>query len=106
MTANPVDRLGRADLHVHTWASDGTDSVVDVLEHVEAEGFLDLVAITDHERIDAALAGRELARDRGMRVTVVVGEEITTRGGHLLGLFLDKPVPTCEEPRLVHRGGP
>ena len=93
MTADPVERLGRADLHVHTWASDGTDSVIEVLEHVEAEGFLDLVAITDHERIDAALAGREIARDRGLRVAVIVGEEITTRGGHLLGLFLERPVP-------------
>ena len=93
MTAEPMDRLGRADLHVHTWASDGTDSVVDVLEHVEAEGFLDLVAITDHERIDAALAGRAYARDHRLRVAVVVGEEITTRGGHLLGLFLEQRVP-------------
>lgn len=88
-----VERLGRADLHVHTWASDGTSSVVEVLEHVEAAGFLDVVAITDHERIDAALAGREIALDRGMRVGVVVGEEITTRGGHLVGLFLERPVP-------------
>jgi len=93
VTPNAVDRLGRADLHVHTWASDGTDSLVDVLEHVEAEGFLDIVAITDHERIDAALAGRQIALDRGMRVAVVVGEEITTRGGHLVGLFLEGAVP-------------
>ena len=93
MSAEPVERLGRADLHVHTWASDGTDSVVEVLEHAEAEGFLDLIGITDHERIDAALAGREIARDRGLRLEVVVGEEITTRGGHLLGLFLERAVP-------------
>ncbi|MFN8628938.1 MAG: hypothetical protein U0838_01040 [Chloroflexota bacterium] len=93
MNSEPIDRLGRADMHVHTWASDGTDSVVDVLEHVEAQGFLDIVAITDHERIDAALAARQIARDRGMRTHVVVGEEITTRGGHLLGLFLEAAVP-------------
>jgi predicted metal-dependent phosphoesterase TrpH len=93
MSGAPVERLGRADLHVHTWASDGTDSVVEVLEHVEAAGFLDIVAITDHERIDAALAGRAIAQDRGMRLAVVVGEEITTRGGHLVGLFLEAAVP-------------
>ena len=93
MTGEPLDRRGRADLHVHTWASDGVDSVVDILEHVEADGFLDIIAITDHERIDAALAGRQIARDRGMRVAVVVGEEVTTRGGHLLGLFLERAVP-------------
>lgn len=93
MTAEPTDRLGRADLHIHTWASDGTDSVVDILEHAEGQGFLDLIAITDHERIDAALAGRAIAADRGLRLAVIVGEEITTRGGHLLGLFLEAPVP-------------
>ncbi len=93
MTGDSVERLGRADLHLHTWASDGTASVVEVLEHVEATGFLDIVAITDHERIDAAVAGRAIALDRGMRAAVVVGEEITTRGGHLLGLFLERRVP-------------
>lgn len=93
MTADPGPRPGRADLHVHTLASDGTSSVEEILERVEREAFLDVVAITDHERIDAAVAGRAIADDRGMRVRVVVGEEITTRGGHLLGLFLEHPVP-------------
>ncbi len=85
-------RLGRADLHIHTLASDGTAGVEEILAHVEADTELDVIAITDHERIDAALAAREIARDRGLRVEVVVGEEVTTRGGHLLGLFLEEPV--------------
>ena len=33
-----------------------------------------------------------MARDRGLRVEVVVGEEVTTRGGHLLALFIDRPI--------------
>ena len=33
-----------------------------------------------------------IARDRGLRVEVVVGEEVTTLGGHLLALFLDRPI--------------
>lgn len=94
MIADPLTRLGRADLHVHTWASDGTSSVVEILDHVERLGVLDVIAITDHERIDAALAGRSIAADRGLRAAVVVGEEISTRGGHLLGLFLERPIPT------------
>ena len=96
MTAEPLLRLGRADLHIHTLASDGTASVLEVLDHVEAEGVLDVIAIADHERIDAALAARQLAADRGLKVAVVVGEEITTRGGHLLGLFLERPVPALK----------
>ena len=92
-TADPTERRGRADLHIHSLASDGTSSVGEILDHVAAQAFLDVIAITDHERIDAALAARHMAEDRGPAVRVIVGEEITTRGGHLLGLFLERPVP-------------
>jgi hypothetical protein len=87
-----TDRLGRADLHIHTLASDGTAGIVDILDHVERNTELDVIAITDHERIDAAVAGRAMARDRGLSFEVVVGEEVTTLGGHLLGLWLERPV--------------
>jgi predicted metal-dependent phosphoesterase TrpH len=87
-----TERLGRADLHIHTVASDGTAGVVEILDHVERNTELDVVAITDHERIDAALAARAMARDRGLRFEVVVGEEVTTLGGHLLALWLEQPV--------------
>jgi len=87
-----TERLGRADLHIHTLASDGTASVVEILDHVETQTELDVIAITDHERIDAAIAGRAMALDRGLRFEVVVGEEVTTLGGHLLALWLERPV--------------
>jgi predicted metal-dependent phosphoesterase TrpH len=87
-----TERLGRADLHIHTVASDGTAGVVDILEHVERNTELQVIAITDHERIDAALAGRAIARDRGLRIEVVVGEEVTTLGGHLLALWIEQPI--------------
>ncbi len=86
-------RLGRADLHVHTLASDGVDGVVTILDHVAALASLDVIAIADHDRIDAAIAGRQIAWARGMRIEVIVAEEISTRGGHLLGLFLEERVP-------------
>jgi predicted metal-dependent phosphoesterase TrpH len=87
-----TERRGRADLHVHTLASDGTSGIVEILDYAERQAKLDVIAITDHERIDAALAARALARDRGLHVEVVIGEEITTLGGHLLGLFLEERV--------------
>lgn len=90
--ATPASRLGRSDLHIHTVASDGTASVVRILEHVAALGDLDVIAITDHERIDAALAARALAADQGLPFEVVVGEEVTTLGGHLLALFIERPI--------------
>ncbi|MGA2514571.1 MAG: PHP-associated domain-containing protein [Candidatus Limnocylindrales bacterium] len=88
MTLGGVLRLGQADMHIHSIASDGTASVAQILDYVECRTDLDLIAIADHERIEAAVECQRLARARGSRVEVVVGEEVTTRSGHLLGLFL------------------
>jgi predicted metal-dependent phosphoesterase TrpH len=87
-----TDRLGRADLHIHTLASDGTSSIEEILAHAVDVAGLDVIAITDHERIDAALAARAVARTRDLPLEVVVGEEVTTRGGHLLALFIEEPI--------------
>jgi hypothetical protein len=83
--------LGRADLHIHTLASDGTAGVAEVLAAAVDVG-LQVIAITDHERIDSAQAAHALAELGDLPLEVVVGEEISTRGGHLLGLFLTEPV--------------
>lgn len=82
----------RADLHIHTVASDGTATVSEILDHVERHTDLRVIAITDHERIDAAVAAQTMAVDLGLRAEVVVGEEVTTLGGHLLALFIDRPI--------------
>ena len=81
-------RLGQADVHIHSIASDGTACAAEILDHVELYTDLDVIAIADHERIEAAVECRRLARERGSRVEVVVAEEVTTRSGHLLGVFL------------------
>jgi predicted metal-dependent phosphoesterase TrpH len=100
---------GRADLHIHSAASDGLDGVDAILEAVAHRGDLDVIAITDHDRIDAALAARTLARHRGYAFEVVVGEEITSRSGHVLGLFLEERVPPLRSLRrtvgLIHEQG-
>ena len=83
---------GRADLHVHTLASDGTDGIEAILAHVIATTDLDVLGIADHERVDAAIAARALVRARGLPIEIVVGEEITTREGHLLALFIEERV--------------
>jgi predicted metal-dependent phosphoesterase TrpH len=80
--------LGRADLHIHSLASDGISGVEEVLDHAIRRAHLDVIAITDHERIDAAVAAQQIARGRGLPIEVIVGEEITTRNGHLVALFL------------------
>ena len=81
-------RLGQADVHIHSIASDGTACAAEILDHVERYTDLDVIAIADHERIEAAVECQRLARERCSRVEVVVAEEVTTRSGHLLGVFL------------------
>jgi len=104
-----TDRLGRADLHIHTLASDGVDSVAAILDHVERNTTLDVIAITDHERIDAAVAARTMARELGHRVEVIVGEEVSTLGGHLLALFVEERIRPLKSLRstiaAIHEAG-
>ncbi len=85
--------VGRADMHLHTLYSDGTASVQAVLDHVEARTDLDLIAITDHERIDGALRAREIHAAGSYSFELVIGEEVTTRRGHVLALFIEERVP-------------
>ncbi len=86
-------RPGLADIHMHTNYSDGTGSVEEVLGFVQHATPLDVIAITDHDTIEGALRARDLAASGNYRFQVIVGEEISTREGHMLALFLHKPVP-------------
>jgi predicted metal-dependent phosphoesterase TrpH len=77
------------DLHCHTGASfDSLARPGDVVRAAAARGLTHLV-ITDHDRIDGALAARDAAPDG---LTVIVGEEIRTRDGDLIGAFLERAV--------------
>lgn len=80
-------------MHLHTLYSDGTAPVRRLLDHVEDATDLDLVAITDHERIDGALRAREVHAAGDYSFDLVVGEEVTTRRGHVLALFLTERIP-------------
>ncbi|MFI5272587.1 MAG: CehA/McbA family metallohydrolase [Ktedonobacterales bacterium] len=85
-------RRGLADVHMHTNYSDGTGSVEEVLRFAHEHTSLDVIAITDHDTIEGALRARELAARGDYRFEVIVGEEISTREGHMLALFLEEPV--------------
>jgi predicted metal-dependent phosphoesterase TrpH len=85
-------RMGQADLHLHTTASDGIATVEEVLRHVEAHTDLDVIAITDHDTIAGAQRARDLMARGAYRFELIVGEEISTREGHLLALFLERPI--------------
>ncbi len=81
----------RIDPHVHTLASDGIDDVELMIKAAIVRG-LDAVGIADHERMDAAAAGKAIAEGHGWPIEVIVAEEVSTRGGHLLGLYMHKRI--------------
>jgi len=86
--------LGQADLHIHTRSSDGLPEVDELLAHVEANTDLDVIAVTDHDKLDGSLRARDLAAARHLRCEVITGMEVTTRDGHVLALFLEQTVPS------------
>lgn len=88
---SPDPALGKADLHIHTAHADGLDSAEAIVDWAEEQTDLALIAITDHDEVAAGLRAREYALRRGYRVEVVPGVEITTRGGHLLALGVERP---------------
>ena len=85
----PVNGLLHIDMHLHTHASwDCLSDPEKVLEKALARG-LDRIAITDHDRIWAAL---EMARRYPDRI--IPGEEVKTAEGiDVIGLYLKEEIP-------------
>jgi predicted metal-dependent phosphoesterase TrpH len=79
-----------ADFHMHSEHSrDCIVPVRDLLARAQECG-LDVIAITDHNSADGGLQGRDLAHEYGVRV--IVGEEVKTAEGEVVGLFLERSI--------------
>ncbi len=76
-------------MHTHTEHSRDCQTPIAAQARAIVAAGLDAVCVTDHDTVAGALALREIAD--GFRV--IVGEEITTRDGEILGLFLSEPIP-------------
>jgi predicted metal-dependent phosphoesterase TrpH len=68
-------------------------SARDLVDFVEHQTNLDVIAVTDHDETSSALEAREWAARRAYRVQVIPGVEVTTRDGHLLALFVEERPP-------------
>jgi predicted metal-dependent phosphoesterase TrpH len=82
----------RADLHVHSTASDGTDSPAEVMRRAARVG-LDVVALTDHDTV----AGHAEARAAAGPVALLPGMELSCRldgrSLHMLAYLFDADQP-------------
>ena len=94
--------MGKADTHVHTeysgiarlGALKFPESVTTPEQQVDRarKNGMDVLCITDHDEIIGAFKAREYAKQFD-DIEVVVGEEVTTADGEIIGLFLNERVP-------------
>jgi predicted metal-dependent phosphoesterase TrpH len=84
----------RVDMHSHTcYSGDAVTTIDELAERIESTG-IDVLCITDHQSIRGALE----AIERDVSCRIVVGEEVKTRAGEIIGLFLTERIPHGLEP--------
>jgi len=91
-TIKKIIGLGKADYHIHSNFSDGKPSVEEILEYCENKTDLDVIAISDHNTIEGAILAHKIASEKKYRFEVIIGEEISTKEGHIIGLFLSQKI--------------
>jgi predicted metal-dependent phosphoesterase TrpH len=95
----------RADLHAHTkYSKDGVMAPLDLVAVARRRG-IDCLAITDHDSIEGALELRDEPS-----IKIIVGEEVGSTEGEIMGLFLNELVPKGLPPlevvkRIKDQGG-
>ncbi|MDP2951727.1 MAG: PHP domain-containing protein [Chloroflexota bacterium] len=94
-----------ADLHLHTaYSPDSATSLEKVIATCLKKG-INCLAVTDHNSISGALEIKQRAPFK-----VIVGEEVRTTEGEIIGLFLTREVPRGLTPqdaaaRIKAQGG-
>lgn len=93
-------------LHVHTSYSACSESTVPEIARYCRDHGIQAIGITDHNDTAGALDLRQQAPD----LNVIIGEEVSTRDGEVVGLFLTRTIPagltalqTCQE--IKRQGG-
>ena len=83
-----AEGLVRVDLHSHTmWSGDSTTTPEEIEEAVLECG-IDVLCVTDHN----ATKGAEELAER-LACQVIIGEEVKSRAGEIIGLFLEERIP-------------
>src|SRR5579859_1723916 len=80
--------LYRVDLHTHSIISQDGGITAWQYEKILQSGELDCIAITDHNETSFARIMRKKLGD-----CIIVGEEIDTQEGEIIGLYLKETIP-------------
>lgn len=86
----------KADTHIHTTYSDGLMTPEETVEFVVTQTHLRVIAITDHDTAEGALVARDYAHRYAPELEVIIGQEVSTPEGDVVGLFLKSSLPSFE----------
>jgi predicted metal-dependent phosphoesterase TrpH len=93
--APPAQAKAFADFHIHTRFS--RDSILSEEKFIRTaiERGLTHVAVTNHNNVEGAIAVRDKVAELGLteRLTVILGEEVSTADGEVVGVFLQRTIP-------------
>ena len=110
-TGKPPTKRAFADFHIHTRFSRDSILTEESFIRKAIERGLTHVAVTNHNNVEGAIAVRDKVRDLGLddQLTVILGEEVSTTDGEVVGIFLESTIPrglsanqTADE---IHRQG-
>ncbi len=88
----------RLEIHVHTkFSHDSLLSFGALYARCRRRG-IDYIAVTEHNNIAGAAEFQKYCRERGDKIKVIVGEEIMTSRGEVIGLFLKSPIEPMMPP--------
>ncbi len=85
--------MGYSDLHIHSIHSyDGTASISAILKYASSNTDLNVLAITDHDTMAGVFEAMDLAPKYNLEV--IPGMEVSSKDGHVLCLFIQRPIPS------------
>lgn len=86
-----AQKTKRADLHIHSKASDGLKSPERIVDEAVKAG-LSAIAFTDHDVINGGVEARDYCLSQKYPLEVIIGSEISSKHGHIIGLDLQEQI--------------
>lgn len=93
-----MSKTSKADLHIHTNFTDGFSSPQKIVDTAVEKG-LNIIAVTDHNIVKSAQIAKDYVQKNNLPLKVIIGQEITTSQGEIIGLFLNKLIPPYLTPK-------
>lgn len=107
-----MPQYGKADIHIHTFFSDGLMSPEVLVEHILSQTDFDVIAVTDHDTTGGARVARaylEQIKDECRPLEIIIGTEVTSADGDILALFVEEELPPGKTAAvtvdLIHKQG-